>query len=172
MISRTLENGDVLDGEWEQISELWRWRVNQVEQDIQGPEEEEKYRREFHRFFDCLKNTDEAGLPEEQELIECSVRFVIHASFGVRSLEEWLADQSDEYPEAAITVYEQFAESTSSDNWPEVVRSSQGEHRKKLYTNATEYGSSVSKITIRIANRFAAQGEDYDRDFLDAQLQR
>lgn len=171
-ISRTLENGDVLNGKWEQISELWRWRVDLVEQNIQSYEEEEKYRRESHRFFYCLTNTDEAGLPEEQELIERSVRFIIHDSFGVRSLEEWLAAQSDEYPRLAITVYEQIVEASSPDQWPEVVRSSQDEHREKLYTNAAEHENSASKIAIRIANRFAAQGENYDREFLDDQLQR
>ena len=171
-ISRTLENGDALNGKWKRISELWRWRVHQVEQDIQGPEEEEKYRHEFHHFFDCLKNTDEVGLPEEQELIERSVRFVIQDSLGVRSLEEWLADQSDEYPEATIAVYERFVKSTSFDKWAEIVRSSQDEHRKQLYTTAVEHGNSAREIAIRIANRFAAQGEDYDRDFLDDQLRK
>lgn len=169
-ISRTLENGDVLDGKWDQISELWRWRINQVEQNIQSPEEEKRYRWEFYCFFDCLKNTDEAGLLEEQELIERSVRFIIHNSFGVRSLEEWLVNQSDKYPAAAIRVYGQFVEATSSDEWPKKVRSSLNEHRNQLYTNAVEHGSSAGEIAIRIANRFAAQGEDYDRDFLDDQL--
>lgn len=168
-ISRTLQNGDVLDGKWEHISSLWRWRL---EQDIESLEEEEKDRREFHRFFDCLKNTNEAGLPEEQELLERSIQFIIHDSFGVRSLEEWLANQSIEYPEEAISVYEQFAEASSPDKWPEIVRSSQDEHREQLYTNAVEHGNSAGKTAVRIANRFAAQGEEYDRDFLDDQLRK
>lgn len=169
-ISRTLESGDALDGEWEKVSELWSWRLEQVEQDIQSPEEEEYYRREFHRFFDCLKNTDEAGLPEEQELLERSVRFIIQDSFGVRSLEEWLADQSDGYPKAAITVYERAVEAPLPDNWPELARSSQDEHREQLYTSAVEHSNSAGEIAVKIANRYAAQGKEYDRDFLDDQL--
>lgn len=171
-ISRTFENGDALEGEWEQVSLLWRWRLHQVEQDIQSPEEEKDYRREFHRFFDCLKNTDETGLPEEQELLERSVRFIIHDSYGVRSLEEWLADQSDEHPQEAITVYEQIIEPQSPTQWPEIVRSSQDEHRKQLYTNAVEHSNSASKIAVRIANQFAAQVQEYDQDFLDGQLRQ
>lgn len=169
-ISRPLESGDALDGEWEKVSELWSWRLEQVEQDIQSPEEEEYYRREFHGFFDCLKNTDEAGLPEEQELLERSVRFIIQDSFGVRSLEEWLADQSDGYPEAAITVYERAVEAPLPDKWPELARSSQDEHREQLYTSAVEHGNSAGEIAVKIANRYAAQGKEYDRDFLDDQL--
>jgi hypothetical protein len=169
-ISQTLENSSELDDKWNQIRELWRWRINQVEKNVQSLDREEKYRREFQSFFDCLKKTDEAGLPEEQKLIVRSVRFIIHNPHGVRSLEEWLANQSDEYPLDAITVYEQFVEAVSSDKWPEVVRSSQDEHRKKLYANAVEHEDSTGNIAIRIANQFAAQGEDYDRDFLDDQL--
>lgn len=169
-ISRTIENGDALDDEWEQISSLWRWRLQQVEKDIQSPDEEEYFRCEFHRFFDCLKNTDEAGLSEEQELLERSVRFIIHDSFGVRSLEEWLADKSAEHPQEAITAYEQVIEPSAPAKWPEIVRSSQDEHREQLYTNAVEHSNSASKTAVRIANQFAAQGQEYDRDFLDDQL--
>ncbi|AKU09859.1 ATP-binding protein [Haloferax gibbonsii] len=171
-IYRTLQNGNALDGKWEYISSLWKWRLEQAEQDIESLEEEEKHRREFHRFLDCLKNTDEAGLLEEQELLERSVRFIIHDSFGVRSLEEWLADQSIEYPVEAISVYEQFTEASSPDKWPEIVRSSQDEHREQLYTNAAGHGNSAGKTAVKIANQFAAQGEEYDRNFLDDQLRK
>jgi hypothetical protein len=170
-ISRALREGDALNGEWEQISELWEWRIDQVEQSAHDHERREKHQREFYHFLECLKNTDEAGFVEERDLVERSARFFIYEPFRIRSLEGWLADQSGEFPEQTIAVYKQFVDSVPSDKWPEIVRSSQSEHRETLYTNAVEYADS-ERIAIQIANRFAAQGEEYDEQFLDDQFDR
>lgn len=168
--ARSLENSDALDGHWEMVRELWRWRLDTIEGIVQDSDDEEDYQREFYRFIDCLRHTSEAGITEEKDLLKRSVRFVRHESIGVRTIEEWLADQSTDNPEAAIEIYEHLVESATTDEWPELVRTSREELREQLYENAVGF-QETKEAAFKIANRFAAEGCEMDKTFLDDHFQ-
>jgi len=174
-VSRAFSNG--LDNEdsqlhdhWEAIRELWQWRLNQVESQIDGVEDATEYHREFRYFLRCLQNTDASNLENEQELVERTAPFLIHQAPRIRMIEEWLVDQSTSYPAAAISVYKAIVERIPEDDWYDVARSSKDEMREKLYTNAAQAGEEPGAHAYKIANRFAAAGYEVDKNFLDSYL--
>ncbi|MFB6236223.1 MAG: ATP-binding protein [Halopenitus sp.] len=174
-VSRAFSNG--LDNEdsqlhdhWEAIRELWQWRLDQVERQIDGVEDATEYHSEFRYFLRCLQNTDASSLDNEQELVERTAPFLIHQAPRIRLIEEWLADQSAFYPTAAISVYNAIVEAIPEDDWYDVARSSKDEMREKLYTNAVQASEEPGTHAYEIANRFAAAGYEVDKDFLDSYL--
>lgn len=169
--SNGLDNEDnQLHDHWEAIRELWQWRFDQVESQIDGVEDATEYHREFSYFLQCLQNTDASNLENEQELVKRTAPFLIHQAHRVRSIEEWLADQSTSYPDAAISVYKTIIEAIPEDDWYDVARSSKDETRETLYTNAVQAGEKPSAHAYMVANRFAAAGYEVDKDFLDSYL--
>lgn len=174
-ISQALANG--LDNEdsdfhqhWDAIRELWEWRLDKVETQIDGIEDGAEYHREFRYFLRCLKHTDASSLEDEQGLVERTAPFLIHQAPHVRLLEEWLAEQSTTYPAAAISVYYALVEGIPDDEWYNVARSSKDEMRETLYINAVRAGKKPGSHTYRVANRFAAAGYEIDKEFLDSYL--
>jgi hypothetical protein len=174
-ISQALANG--LDNEdsdfhqhWDAIRELWEWRLDQVETQIDGIEDGAAYHREFRYLLRCLKHTDASSLEDEQGLVERTAPFLIHQASHVRLLEEWLAEQSATYPTAAISVYYAIVEAVPDDEWYNVARSSKDEMRETLYTNAVRAGDEPGSHAYRAANQFAAAGYEIDKEFLDSYL--
>jgi hypothetical protein len=174
-ISQALANG--LDNEdsdfhqhWDAIRELWEWRLDQVETQIDGIEDGAEYHGEFRYFLRCLKHTNASNLEDEQGLVERTAPFLIHQAPHVRLLEEWLAEQSGTSPAAAISVYNAIVEAVPDDEWYNVARSSNEEMRETLYTNAVRAGKEPGSHAYRVANRFAAAGYEIDKEFLDSYL--
>ena len=174
-VAQSLANGlDNEDSElhqhWDAVQELWQWRLDQVEGQINGIEDAAEYHREFRYFLRCLQHTDASNLENEQGLVERTVPFFVHQTPHVRILEEWLAEQSASYPAAAISVYRAIIEAIPDDEWHKVARSSKEEMRETLYTNAVRAGDEPGSHAYKVANRFAAFGYEIDKDFLDSYL--
>lgn len=171
--SNRLDNDDSqLHEEWEAIRELWQWRLDHVEDEIDDFETTAEYHREFRYFFRCLQHTNASNLEEEQTLVERTAPFFIHQAPQVRILEEWLAEQSTSYPAAAISVYYAIVEAIPDEDWYNIARSSKDEMREMLYTNAVRAGEEPGAHAYKVANRFAAAGYEIDKDFLDSYLGR
>ena len=171
-IANALEDGDQLDSHWDSIRQLWRWRLDYVESTVGESHQASDYQREFQQFFKCLQESPEASITQEKELIERSSPYLVCASFGFRIIEEWLADQSEEHPQEAIEIYQKLVEATTDANWLEIARTSQDELREQLYKNAATHTDEAEKTAYKIANRFAAEGYERDRTFLDEHLGR
>jgi hypothetical protein len=165
-----LDNGDNLVGHWDAIRQLWQWRLDTVEKTVQDSGEASEYQQEFQRFLKCLRGTPEAEIVEEQELVERSVGYTVHDTIGIHTFEEWLAKQSEEYPESTIEIYQQLVAAASPEEWPEIVRTSREELRVQLYENAVKCGEAPAEIAFRIADQFAAEGREMDRKFLNEHL--
>lgn len=159
-----------LHDHWDAISELWQWRLNQIEAEISDIEDAAEYHQEFRYFLRSLQRIEEISLEDEQELVERTSIFLVHRAVHVRIIEEWLAEQSATYPDTAISVYHAIIDAVPDQEWHNVARSSKDEKRKTLYTNAIQADDESGSTAYKVANRFASAGYEMDKEILDSYL--
>lgn len=153
---------------WEAIRALWDWRLNQLENTNDTTEEE--HANEIRQFLDCVRDSSMTYLVQEQERIQQSLPIVISGGRHWHRIEEWLADQSDLYPTVAVGLYEVMVDAASGEAWSATARLSRDTNRERIYENAASNSDEALQTALNIANQFAAEGYDMDREFLDANL--
>ena len=157
---------DDVEEQWGKIRELWSWRL-----DILDPDDEASD-TEVYQFLDCVRNSTETTLEEEEELIIRSLSFVAHKNHHWRRIEEWFAEQSISNPVVAIELYEELVETVSCEDWSAIARDSEEENRSQLYESAEAVGNDPLQTALDIADRFAAENNQIDREFLEQHLTR
>ena len=161
-ISSAAQNDGELDSYWDKIKSLWEWRLDAV---ASGYDE---YESEFRQFLSCARYVDTARLPDEKELIVRSFEYIADNRMIWRRIEEWLAEESVRYPETSIQLYQTLVETVPVDEWAMTAMDSQEDQRQTIYQNAVSSSDNARQMALRVANRFAAEHYEMDREFLDA----
>jgi len=159
-ISSTAQNDGELDSYWDKIKSLWEWRLDAV---TSGSDE---YESEFRQFLSCARYVDTARLPDEKELIVRSFEYIADNRMIWRRIEEWLAEESVRYPETSIQLYQTLVETVPVDEWAMTAMDSQEGQRQTIYQNAVSSSDNARQMALTVANRFAAEHHEMDREFL------
>lgn len=157
-----------VEEQWDSIRTLWDWRLDQL-----TAVEETEYRKhadEMRRLLDCVRDSSATDIAQEQNRIRRSLPFVSTWDPHWRRIEEWMADQSDTYPEIAVELYEVLVEAAVQGDWSSAVRTSQESHREQIYEHAAAVSEDALQSARSIANHFAAERCEMDREFLDETL--
>lgn len=72
----------------------------------------------------------------------------------------------------AIELYEELVETVSCEDWSAIARNSEEENRSLLYESAEAAGNDPLQTALDIADRFAAENNQMDREFLEQHLTR
>ncbi len=163
ILSSSMGN-DAVEERWEKIRELWSWRLDTL---VPG---EEANSSELYHYLDSVRNSTKTTLEEEDELIVRSLPFVANKNIHWRRLEEWFTEQSNSYPVVAIEFYEHLVKAVSCENWSAIARNSEAEKRTRLYKNAEAAGKDPLQTALEIADQFAAENNQMDREFLEKHL--
>jgi hypothetical protein len=155
---------DNVEEQWKKIRELWSWRLDTLDPD------DEANGAEVYQFLDCVRNSTKTTLEEENILIGRSLPFVAHQNHHWRRIEEWLAEQSTSYPVVAIDLYDELVEAVPCEDWSAIARNSEEENRSQLYESAAAAGSDPLQTALDIADQFAAENNQMDREFLEQHL--
>ncbi|MFP9061719.1 ATP-binding protein [Natrialbaceae archaeon A-chndr2] len=166
-IASKASKDDELEEYWPEIQDLWEYRLRSFEN---GPEENLPEVSELKSFFDCVKELDCATLSSEENRISWSLQFFSDYTVYWRIIEEWLATESEKYPEAAIRLYRDLVSIVPDESWANTARTSQEEHRETLYENAAKANEDARQAAFNVANRFVLEGHSLDREFLDDQF--
>jgi len=166
-LSNAIEKPEVAE-QWEAIRTLWDWRLDQ----LAGAERDghRKYANEVRRFLDCVRESSATDIAQEQDRIRRSLPYVATWDPHWRRIEEWLADQSDTYPEPAVELYEVLVEAAVQGDWSSAVRTSQASKREQIYKHGATASEDALQSARSIANHFAAERCEIDREFLDESL--
>jgi len=159
-ISSTAQNDGELDSYWDKIKSLWEWRLDAV---ASGSDE---YESEFGQFLSCTRYVDTARLPDEKELIVRSFEYIADNRMIWRRIEEWLAEESVRYPETSTQLYQTLVETVPVDEWAMTAMDSQEDQRQTIYQNAVSSSDNARQMALTVANRFAAEHHEMDREFL------
>ncbi|MFC4359241.1 AAA family ATPase [Halobium salinum] len=166
-LADSFDNPEVED-RWDAIRNLWDWRLDQIEN--AGTTPEQKYADELRQFLDCVHESSTIDLTLEKGRIQRSLPIVILSDLNWRRIEDWLAEQSDSYSATSVDLYRTMVESVNDEKWSSLARTSQDSNRKRIYEKAAEEGEESIQSALWIANQFAAEGYETDREFLDDHL--
>jgi hypothetical protein len=155
---------DNVEEQWKKIRELWSWRLDTLDPD------DEANGAEVYQFLDCVRNSTKTTLEEENILVGRSLPFVAYQNHHWRRIEEWLAEQSTSYPVVAINLYDELVEAVPCEDWSATARNSEEENRSQLYESAGAAGSDALQTALDIADQFAAENNQMDREFLEQHL--
>lgn len=155
---------DNVEERWDKIRDLWKWRLDTLESD------EDENPAEIREFLDCVRESRATTLEREKTLIIRSLPMVVQHAFHWRRLEEWFAEQSSSNPVVAINLFEELVDVVPCDEWSSIARNSQEDYRSSLYENAEAAGKSPLQTALDIADQFAAENNQMDREFLERNL--
>ena len=159
-ISSKAQKDDELNAYWDKIKSLWEWRLEVAASDSK------EHESEFKQFLDCARYLDTARLPEEKALIACSFEHIADNRMIWRRIEEWLAEESMRFPETSIQLYQKLVESVPVDEWTMTAMDSQEGQRQTIYQNSVSSSDNARQMALTVANRFAAEHHEMDREFL------
>ncbi|TMT81731.1 hypothetical protein E2L06_17625 [Haloterrigena sp. H1] len=156
--------------QWPAIRALWEWRLDQLEDTAAIASQE--HANEIRQFLDCVRTVSVADLSQEQDNICRSLPFLVKGNRNIhwRWIEEWLANQSAIHPTVTVDLYQNFVNEVSDEDWSSIVWTSQAENRERIYENADAVNDTTLQTAMHVANQFAAEGCDLDREFLDMHL--
>lgn len=138
---------------WEQVSSLWKWRLNEVAGDPGD------HGREFEWFVEWIDIMEDQIAPEEIDgLLIRTIPLVSQRRRVWDTLEEYLTLYVDDDPLTCIQIY---AELIAQTDWPQ-YRSFREETRTIL-ESALESGGEAREIALEATETIAEQ----DSDFLD-----
>lgn len=155
--------------EWEKVANLWEWRLSEAQPATERREGDHSF-REFFAFFNYLAKTGSKDVRSVRDLLEDTVPYLARETFGLQKFEPWLAEQSSKHPGVAVELYYRFVSEFPSDRRRRLVHGSQEEHREELYENAVSRGGRAEETAYKIADVFAARGEEFDQEFLSEHL--
>ena len=163
VFSSSIGNNQV-EEQWNKIRELWEWRLSTANPDTDG------YENEIWNFLSCVRNSTGSTLDQEKDLIARSLPFITDQTYHWREVEEWFAEQSDSYPNVAVSLYKELVEAVPCGEWSSIARTSQEENRSRLYRNAEATGGDTLQFVLDISDQFAAENCPMDREFLESHL--
>jgi hypothetical protein len=70
----------------------------------------------------------------------------------------------------AIDLYDELVEAVPCEDWSAIARNSEEENRSQLYESAAAAGSDPLQTALDIADQFAAENNQMDREFLEQHL--
>jgi len=169
-ISRSLgEEENNLDDHWAQIRRLWEWRLDTVESEVSDVNEAEEFTDEFWNFINCFSSSEESSIVSEKEVLQRSVPFLTHDSTAIRVLEEILTKESQDYPLESIQIYRKMVTEIPPEQRYDIVRASRDDDREKILENTVNHPEALENA-FDVANFFASQGSDFEKEFLDKYL--
>lgn len=155
---------EAVEDQWTKIQELWKQRLDTLDPETEGHDTEIWY------FLDCVRKINTTTLQEEESRIIQSLPFVAQHTYHWRQIEEWLAEQASAHPVVTITLYNELVEAVPCDEWSSIALTSQDDNRSCLYDNAEAAGDDPLQIALDIADQFAAENNELDKEFLETHL--
>ncbi|MBX0305769.1 ATP-binding protein [Haloarcula salinisoli] len=170
-VARTLANAigkPEVEEQWDSIRTLWDWRLDQL---VNAEETEQRdHADEMRRFLDCVRESSATDIAQEHDRVRRSLSHVSTWDPHWRRIEEWIAGQSNTYPEISMELYGVLVEAAVQGDWSSAARTSQESHRKQIYEHAADASEEALQSARSIANHFAAERCEMDREFLNETL--
>lgn len=155
---------EAVEDRWSKIRNLWEYRLDEL-----NPEKED-HDTEIWHFLDSVRMAATTTIQEEESRIIRSLPFVAKHTHHWRRIEEWLAERASVYPEVTISIYAELVDAVPCDEWSSIARTSQEEKRSCLYDRAEALGDDSLQTSLDIADQFAAENNELDKEFLQDHL--